>query len=401
VRVAAALHHGRVGRLLLALSLTFAMAACWTATAADAYTTAGPRWPGRVAKITYWNGTNFKAELNAAVNAWNNSGARVRFVRARRSRAKLRITTTNTPANDGGFGAWGIASIGYGSNNYVRLGRRTRGGAALTGVIAHELGHVLGLGHEDGACALLNSVPWAMCDRQKPCSILQEDDVRGAIRRYGGRLRAQPGVLCPPAPIAPTIDLIPGSYRAQARFKMPSALSVAGYAVAVGIGECPITTPESAPSWTARAGQDITFDVTPFQDPHAAAGKELCAKIWTLGEGGRVSAQPAVAQKIYAIEPVAPPSGLTIERVSDGIIASWPESTHQAIRSYDLTWHSDGSCPKTADDVSLIQRETVMHPATTLRVGLAAGTYCFALWSRDRFSVPSATASTAVVTVGG
>ena len=145
----------------------------------------------------------------------------------------------------------------------------------------------------------------------------------------------------------------------------------------------------------------MTFDITPFQDPHAAAGKELCAKIWTLGEGGRVSAQPAVAQKVYAIEPIPPPSGLTIERVSDGIIASWPPSTHQAIRSYDLTWHSGESCPKTADDVSLIERETVMHPTTTLRVGLPAGTYCFALWSRDRFSVPSASASTAVVTVGG
>ena len=46
--MAAALHHGRVGRLLLAVSLTLATAACWAAEAADAYTTAGPRWPGRV-----------------------------------------------------------------------------------------------------------------------------------------------------------------------------------------------------------------------------------------------------------------------------------------------------------------------------------------------------------------
>ena len=32
------------------------------------------------------------------------------------------------------------------------------------------------------------------------------------------------------------------------------------------------------------------MDITPFQDPHGAFGKLLCAKVWSLGESGRVSA---------------------------------------------------------------------------------------------------------------
>jgi hypothetical protein len=113
VREAAALHQGRVGRLLLAVTLCCALGAAW-AQAASAYTTAGARWPGRTAKITYWNGSGYATELAAAVRAWNTSGARVRFVKARRSRARVRITLTE-PVNDGGFGASGVASLASGA----------------------------------------------------------------------------------------------------------------------------------------------------------------------------------------------------------------------------------------------------------------------------------------------
>ena len=217
----------------------------------------------------------------------------MRFVKARRARARVshharrRRSTTVASAHPGRRAS---ASAG---NAYVRVSRNSRSGAALTGVIAHELGHVLGLGHEDGTCATMNSVPWSLCGRQKPCSILQDDDVRGAIHRYGGRLRKQAGVLCPPAPAAPTIDLIPGSYRAQARFtdaqRAQRRRLRGGRRRRVVPGH---DSPTSAPSWTARGGQDVTFDITPFQDPHAAAGKELCAKIWTLGEA-RTRQRPA------------------------------------------------------------------------------------------------------------
>lgn len=398
MRVAAALYQGRIGRLTLAVALCCALGAAAWAQAASAYTTAGARWPGRTAKITYWNGTGYTSELAAAVRAWNTSGARVRFVKARRSRARVRITLTD-PVNDGGFGASGVASLGFGRGTFVRVSRGSSG-ASLTGVLAHELGHVLGLGHEDGTCATMNSVPWSLCGNQKPCSILEPDDIRGVIHRYGGRLKKGRAELCPPAVASPTIDLIPGSYRAQARFRMPSALSVAGYAVAVGIGSCPDTSPAELQSTTARAGQEVTVDITPFQDPHGAAGKLLCTKIWTLGESGRVSARPATLEIIYRPDPVGPPTGLTLQHTPDGVIASWTPSAHQQIRSYDLAWLPGDTCPADPDNVPMIQRASVVHPTTTLRIALAPGSYCMAVFSRDRFDVVSASGTSATFTVG-
>ena len=142
------------------------------------------------------------------------------------------------------------------------------------------------------------------------------------------------------------------------------------------------------------------MDVTPFQDPHGAAGKQLCAKIWTLGEAGRVSARPALAQALYRPDPLGPPAGLTLQHTPDGVIASWSPSTHQQIQSYDLTWFSGETCPSSPDAVSLLQRVSVLHPTTSVRVSLPAGTYCFAVWSRDRFDVVSSSAATSVFTIG-
>ena len=215
VREAAALYHGRIGRLTLAVALCCSLGAAW-AQAASAYTPAGDAArPHGEDHVLERDGLH--DELAAAVRAWNTSGARVRFVKARRSRARVRITLTE-PVNDGGFGASGVASLGFGRGTFVKVSRGSSG-AALTGVLAHELGHVLGLGHEDGVCATMNSVPWSLCGAQKPCTILDPDDVRGAIHRYGGRLRKGRSELCPPAPVVPGIEFVPGSYRAQVRFE--------------------------------------------------------------------------------------------------------------------------------------------------------------------------------------
>jgi hypothetical protein len=64
-------------------------------------------------------------------------------------------------------------------------------------VVAHELGHVLGLDHEDRACATMN----AYLVKRSPercqeapegkwiCRLLRADDVRGAVSLYGGTAR--------------------------------------------------------------------------------------------------------------------------------------------------------------------------------------------------------------------
>jgi hypothetical protein len=73
-------------------------------------------------------------------------------------------------------------------------------------VVAHELGHVLGLGHEMHVCATMN--PTLVVDHPEHCPapprgmwvcrLLRADDVRGAVSLYGGSVRAIRGPeFCP------------------------------------------------------------------------------------------------------------------------------------------------------------------------------------------------------------
>ena len=64
-------------------------------------------------------------------------------------------------------------------------------------IVAHELGHVLGLDHETGVCATMNPTVGndhtTLCPTPPSgmwtCRLLQPDDVRGAVKLYGGRVR--------------------------------------------------------------------------------------------------------------------------------------------------------------------------------------------------------------------
>jgi hypothetical protein len=186
-------------------------AALWLAAVAraDAYVLGGPRWPART--ITYWDGGPNPAAVKKAVRAWNRSGARVRFVPARRARADIWISRYRTPCR-------GYAQIGHDPavrHAPLRLGRCIDGPTA-EGVAAHELGHILGLDHERKRCAAMNATTAALCRAKPyyvPCHPLERDDVRGAIRLYGGRARLGPRRLCPrlgpPEPPA-GLRLVPG-----------------------------------------------------------------------------------------------------------------------------------------------------------------------------------------------
>jgi hypothetical protein len=59
--------------------------------------------------------------------------------------------------------------------------------------VAHELGHVPGLNHEWHHCATMNASAGEFCERppfyRQLCRVLEPDDVKGAVARYGGVVR--------------------------------------------------------------------------------------------------------------------------------------------------------------------------------------------------------------------
>ena len=170
-------------------------------------------WPG--SKIHYWADlpSRFDWPLKAAIASWNRSGLDMSFVRTSKAKARLRITIGNT------YGADGYATIGYQGSNWVHLRRGlvvpccgeppayTKVVAAH--IIAHELGHVLGLQHTSG-CELMTPVlelPTCsvMASRIGYYSrIVDRAAVKKTVARYGGRTSLAPGAS-PLDPLPPRL----------------------------------------------------------------------------------------------------------------------------------------------------------------------------------------------------
>jgi PKD domain/Matrixin len=167
---------------------------------------------------TYYNAAKrYAPEVRAAVRAWNSSGARFRWVPGPRRGSDVTIRLGKLPVTVPGATRTLFE---------VRSGRLLQATIVLrpdllhpnwpprgaryfaTLAVAHELGHALGLGHETRTCATMNPVFPLSCPRPKQpwrfhCRLLHADDVRGAIRRYGGRMRALGPSVCDVSPQPP------------------------------------------------------------------------------------------------------------------------------------------------------------------------------------------------------
>jgi Matrixin len=174
-----------VRRALAITVLAVVLATLAFASASGAWVVAGQRWPGPT--VSVWNETQYRLPVNQAMQAWNSAGAAIRLVPAA-SQADADVLISYSAIR-----GQGRAEVGYTrreSHVWLSNGLNRRDS---TSIAAHELGHVLGLGHETALCALMNPVldsgSAATCKLGACASVwrclIQPDDARGLQLLYG------------------------------------------------------------------------------------------------------------------------------------------------------------------------------------------------------------------------
>jgi hypothetical protein len=292
-----------------------ALAAVLASPAGHAYRFHAVTWPGGV--VPYYNAAPDQAWAVAeAVRAWNESGAHVRFVAVPRARARLVIEEDRQKV----YCTEGLATVGDVAGAHVLIfpahGIRhacNRYWAAR--VMTHELGHVLGLLHEDRVCAAMNATGsmrgGSECSGRVPwlwrCRLLERDDVAGVAAAYGGRPRpvATPA-LCPLyAPIHRPTGFSASFDEARTTmtlaFTRPAGPAIPAFVAppewkhssAFAIGEPHRSCPANGDAGNAFR---YRWTVAPGRVQHLrlpAPGRRLCLAVWAIDELGRPSAGPA------------------------------------------------------------------------------------------------------------
>jgi hypothetical protein len=304
-----------LGLRRLAVSCAVASTVAVAAPAASsAYHFHAVKWPGGV--VPYFNAARDQAwAVDRAVRAWNRSGARVHFVAVPRAQAKMVIEEDPHAV----YCREGHASVGYQSRAHVVIFpahgiTKACNRYWATQLVAHELGHVLGLVHENRYCAAMNSRGnfhgGSKCEPKLRwewrCRLLEPDDVAGVAAAYGGRPR--PPLTPPTCPIYSAIappahvsaspneagDSLTLSFTRPAEPVIPSFVAARAwrhgwsFALAASREPCGLLDVSAAvrSRWQVRAGEREEIQLRlPLH--------RTCFAVWAIDALGRPSDRPA------------------------------------------------------------------------------------------------------------
>jgi Metallo-peptidase family M12B Reprolysin-like len=183
---------------IVALLVTLALAP-----SAGAWKTTGRQW--RTGTIRYANiAPDYEWPLRQAVAAWNGSGARVSFVRVPRAQADLVVGARLEVGDKREAGLAQTYSVNRWITSATVFIRSGTSQYAAAQILAHELGHVVGLDHEDRACVTMNSTLYIdhpfRCAAPPAgtwrCGLVTKDDAAAAAHLYGGAAHGPPREFC-------------------------------------------------------------------------------------------------------------------------------------------------------------------------------------------------------------